>query len=143
MQDATQAVRCLTILAQLTGADLLIQLWPVTLQIARLVSGFRRGRLSPEAMFQFESELQGFLRQAGRLIVQWTVNRLEPDDDLQQKMPCLFLWDGEYYRRRKKSRLRNLNCLFGPIALRRFYYQPLETCGRSKIPAPAAGACFP
>ena len=122
MQDATQAVRCLTILAQLTGADLLIQLWPVTLQIARLVSGFRRGRLSPEAMFQFESELQDVLRQAGRLIVQWTVNHLEPDDDLQQEMPCLFLWDGEYYRRRKKSCLRNLNCLFGPIALRRFYW---------------------
>ena len=32
MQDATQAVRCLTILAQLTGVDLLIQLWPVTLR---------------------------------------------------------------------------------------------------------------
>jgi len=134
MQDATQAIRCLTILAQLAGVDLLIQLWPVTLRIGRLVSGFRRGTLSPETMFQFESALQDFLRQAGRLIVQWTVNHLEPDDDLHQEMPRLFLWDGEYYRRRKKSPLRNLNCLFGPIALRRFYYQPLETCGRCLFP---------
>ncbi len=134
MQDATQAVRCLTVLGRLTGVDLVIQLWPLTLRIARLVSGFRRGALSPEALFQFEAELQDLLRQAGRLIVQWTVNHLEPDDDLRQEMPCLFLWDGEYYRRRKKSPLRNLNCLFGPIALRRFYYQPLETCGRCLFP---------
>ena len=49
-------------------------------------------------------------------------------------MPRLFLWDGEHYRRRKKSPLRNLNCLFGPIALRRFCYQPLETCGRCLFP---------
>ncbi len=105
----------------LTGVDLVIQLWPVTLRIARLVSGFRGGTLSAEAMFQFESDLQDLLRQAGRLIVQWTVNHLEPDDDLHQEMSSLFLWDGEYYRRRKKSPLRNLNCLFGPIALRRFY----------------------
>jgi hypothetical protein len=27
-----------------------------------------------------------------------------------------------------------LNCLFGPIALRRFYYQPLERCGRGLFP---------
>ena len=133
MQDATQAVRCLTILAQLTGVDLLIPLWPVTLRIGRLVSGFRRGTLSPETMFPFESALQDFLRQAGRLIVQWTVNHLEPDDDLHQEMPRLFLWDGEYHRRRKKSSLRNLNGLFGPIALRRFYYQPTgDTANRQK-----------
>ena len=124
MQDATQAVRCLTVLSRLTGVNLVIQLWPLTLRIARLVSGFRRGTLSPESMFPFEADLQDLLRQAGRLIVQWTVNHLEPADDLRQEMPCLFLWDGEYYRRRKKSPLRNLNCLFGPIALRRFYYQP-------------------
>ncbi len=85
-------------------------------------------------MFQFESDLQGLLREAGRLIVQWTINHLEPGDDLRQEMPCLFLWDGEYYRRRKKSPLRNLNCLFGPIGLRRFCYQPLETCGRCLFP---------
>jgi len=134
MQDATRAVRCLTILIRLTGVDLMIQLVPVALRIARLVCGFRRGTPSPEAMFQFESDLEALLREAGRLIVQWTVNHLEPDDDLRREMPRLFRWDGEYYRRRKKSPLRNLNCLFGPIALRRFCYQPLETCGRCLFP---------
>ena len=134
MQDALRTVRCLTILIRLTGVGLVIPLWSVALRIARLVCGFRRGTPSPEAMFQFESDLQGLLREAGRLIVQWTVNHLEPDDEGRREMPRLFLWAGEYYRRRTKSPLRNLNCLFGPIALCRFCYQPLETCGRCLFP---------
>jgi hypothetical protein len=134
VQDATRIIRCWTVLANLTGVELLIQLWPVMLRIARLVAGFRRTTASPETLFQFETNLQDLLREAGRLIVQWTINHLEPEDLLPQKMPPLFLWDGEYYRRRKKSPLRNLNCLFGPIALRRFYYQPLERYGRGLFP---------
>lgn len=132
MQDATRSLRCLTILVKMTGLDLLVQLWPVIVGIAGLVRQFRRGPLSPEAMYQFETKLQGLLREMGRLIVQWTINRLEPEDRYQ--MPPLFLWEGEYYRRRVKSPLRNLSCLFGPIALRRFCYQPLETYGRCLFP---------
>ena len=134
MQDATRIVRCWTVLTRLTGSELLIQLWPVMLRIARLVASFRRETVSPETMFQFETNLQDVLREAGRLIVQWTVNHLEPADLVPQKMPPHFLWEGEYYRRRKKSSLRSLNCLFGPIALSRFYYQALERCGRGLFP---------
>lgn len=134
MQDATRAGRTLTILGRLTAPELLMQLWPLALQIARLASRFRRGTLSPEAMFQFESELQTLLRKLGRLIVQWTVNHLEPGDESRHEMPRQFRWDGEYYRRKTKSPLRNLNCLFGPIPLRRFCYQPLETAGRCLFP---------
>jgi hypothetical protein len=64
--------------------------------------------------------------------MEWTLNRLEPAD--RSEMPNQFLWDGDYYRRRDKSPLRNLNCLFGPIKLFRFYYQPLETCGKCLFP---------
>ena len=134
MHDATRIIRCWRVLANLTGVELLMQLGSVMLRIARLVAGFRRSTPSPEAMFQFETNLWDLLREIGRWIVQWTVNRLEPEDLQLQKMPPLFLWDGEYYRRRNKSPLRSLNCLFGPIALRRFYYQPLERCGRGLFP---------
>ena len=58
VQDATRIIRCWTVLANLTGVELLIQLWPVMLRIARLVAGFRRGTPSPEALFQFETNLQ-------------------------------------------------------------------------------------
>jgi hypothetical protein len=122
----------LTILADRTGWDLLIQVWPVVLRVARLVACFRRRSASPEAMFQFETELQDLLREIGRRIVEWTVNHLEPED--RHDMPQHLTWEGEYYRRGSKSPLRNLNCLFGPIALKRFCYQPLETCGRCLFP---------
>ena len=64
MQDATRIIRCWTVLANLTGVELLIQLWPVMLRIARLVAGFRRTTPSPETLFQFETNLQDLLREA-------------------------------------------------------------------------------
>jgi hypothetical protein len=83
-------------------------------------------------MFQFETELQELLRELGRRIVQWTLNGLEPEQRCD--MPHQFLWNGDYYRRRNKSPLRNLNCLFGPLNLRRYCYQPLEMCGKCLFP---------
>lgn len=132
MQDATRTRQCLTTLVNLTSFDLLVQLWPIVLRMARLVGRFREARLSAEAMFEFESGLQQLLREMGRRIVQWTVNHLEPED--RHEMPSQVIWEGEYYRLRVRSPLRNLNCLFGPIALRRFCYQPLEACGRCLFP---------
>ena len=132
MQDVIRASRYLVILVRLTGADLLIELWPVLLSMARLANGFRRGELTPTTMFQFETALHDGLRELGRRIIQWVVNRLESEE--RREMPGQFLWEGEYYRRGGKSPLRNLNCLFGPVLLRRFCYQPLETCGRCLFP---------
>ena len=132
MQDATRAERCLAILVRRTGADWLLELWPVLLSIARLTWRFRRGPISPTSLFEFETALNDLLRELGRRLVQWAVNRLEPEE--RWKMPGQFLWDGEYYRRGHLSPLRNLHCLFGPIRLRRFCYQPLETSGRCLFP---------
>lgn len=132
MQDATRTWRCLTILVNLTSVDLLVQLWPIVLRIARLIHRFRKARSSPELLFQFELDLQQLLREIGRLIVQSAVNGLEPED--RHDMPAQVIWDGEYYRLRYMSPLRNLNCLFGPIVLRRYCYQPLEVFGRCLFP---------
>jgi hypothetical protein len=76
--------------------------------------------------------LQDLLRELGRRIMEWTLNRLEPEE--RSAMPHQLLWDGDYYRRRNKSPLRNLNSLFGPIKLLRFCYQPLEMCGKCLFP---------
>lgn len=132
MQDAMRINRFFTIVIRMTGWDLLVDLCPVLLRIARLASRFCDGENSPATMLQFELKLHDLLRELGRRIVQWAVNRLEPEERLE--MPGQFLWEGEYYRRRDKSPLRNLNCLFGPITLRRYCYQPLETCGKCLFP---------
>jgi hypothetical protein len=132
MQDVTLSRRCLAIVARLTSPELLVRLCPVVLRIARLVWHFRRSEVTPARTFEFECRLRDLLREVGRLIVEWSFNHLEPDDRLE--MPGQFLWQGDYYRRRGKSPLRNLACLFGPIRLSRFVYQPLESAGRCLFP---------
>ena len=132
MQDATRVNRYLAIMVRMTSQELLLEVCGVLLGIARLMHRFRRGEISPITMLQFECELQDLLRELGRRIVQWTINDLEPGE--QSDMPGQFRWDGEYYRRHPKSPMRSLNCLFGPIKLFRYCYQPLETCGRCLFP---------
>ena len=115
-EDGCSASRCLTRLWQLTSVELLVSLWPVALQIARLIRGFRRSSLSPQTAFDFEEQLQRLLQEMGRRIVQWTFNALESDD--RQDMPSVLLHNGGAYRRKRRSPTRNLNCLFGKIRFR-------------------------
>ena len=45
--------------------------------------------------------MQDLLRELGRRILEWTLNRLEPEE--RSGMPCQLRWDGDYYRRRNKA----------------------------------------
>lgn len=132
MQDATRVDRYLAIIVRMTSRELLFDLCTTLMSVARLIRDFRGGEISPTALFQFEIELQNLLRELGRRIVQWTLNGLEPKE--RSEMPSQFLWEGDYYRRKGQSPLRNLNCLFGPIKLLRYCYQPLETGGKCLFP---------
>lgn len=124
MQDAISAGRCLARLAQLSDWCLLAQLWPVALRIARLIAGFRSAALSPERMAQFEGELKRLLDKIGLLIMQWTVNHLESKS--RADMPLTLFWEHDAYRAKRLSPMRNLNCLFGPIRVSRWLYEPLD-----------------
>lgn len=124
MHDATTAWRCLTRLAKLTGWSLLVQLWPAALQIGRLVADFRGAQPSADGMARFEWELQRRLNKVGRVIMQSTVNRLEPEQ--QSDMPPVVFWEGNAFRTKRLSPMRSLNCLFGPIRLRRWLYESMD-----------------
>jgi len=131
MQDATSASRCLTRLCQLTDVKLLISLWSVALQMARLVKDFRSGPVSSQTTFDFENHLQRLLCEMGRKIVQWTWNSLE--SGVPQDLPPVLLYTGDAYRRRRLSPTRNLNCLFGKIRLWRWLYDPIDELGLSAL----------
>jgi hypothetical protein len=121
----------LTRLCQLTDVKLLISLWPVALQMARLVKDFRSGPVSSQTTFDFENHLQRLLCEMGRKIVQWTLNSLE--SDVPQDLPPRLLYAGDAYRRKRPSPTRNLNCLFGKIRLWRWLYDPMDELGLSAL----------
>lgn len=130
MQDATRTTRCLASLARLTGDCLLTELWPVAVAIARLVRRYRRQEVTPQRIFDFEHRLNELLREVGRRIVQWTLNQLEPPE----KVP-LGLWhQRDWYRRKRKSPMRHLSCLFGTIRVHRYLFEPAEIRDRSLFP---------
>jgi hypothetical protein len=120
----------LTRLAELTDWSLLAQLWPVALRVGRLVADFRASPLSPQGTAQFEWELQRLLCKLGRIVVQWTLNRLEPEK--QADMPPVVFWERDAFRPKRLSPMRNLNCLFGPIRVSRWLYESMDGL---KLPA--------
>lgn len=124
MQDVTRTNRCLAILCKLTSLTLLLELWPVVLSMAKLVSAFRKNPPSPEAASQFETRLASLTRELARRIVEWTFNSLEPDE----RPPELF-WEGCHYRPKRLSPMRNVNCLFGKIRVWRWLYEDSEGLG--------------
>src|SRR4051794_21853207 len=80
---------------------LTVRVIPVIAQIGRLIVRFRRADVTPQACYQFETQLQAQLRELGRIIVEWSFNHLEPHD--RRDMPGQIGFQGVWYRRRFKS----------------------------------------
>jgi len=131
MQDANRAQQCLARLCELTAPQLLLEVWPVVVRIARLVHRFRNTPVSPAAAHGFERELFELLTELGRRIMQWTLNHLEPAE--RAGMPKELLWQGDHYRLKRLSPSRNWNCLFGKIRVWRWMYEPTEGLGLSAL----------
>ena len=108
------------------------RLIPVITQIGRLVARFRRADSTPRETYQFETQLQGLLRELGRLIVEWTFNHIEPHD--RKDMPSEMCFQGVWYRRRSKTPNRSVSTLFGTITLWRMLYQPIHGLEPSIFP---------
>lgn len=127
MQDATRSHVCLARLCQLTSPQLLVDLWPIVLRIARLVFRFRQQPLSPGNTHRFETELANLLIELGRRIVEWTFNSLQPAE--RELLPQELFYLRDHYRLKRLSPTRNLNCLFGKIRVWRWLYEGTEGLG--------------
>jgi hypothetical protein len=108
------------------------QLIPRIVEIAQEIQLFRSGELTPQATDHFENRIEELLRQIGREIVEWVYNHLEPQEP--ERMPIHLYFDGQGYRRRKKSPNRKVATLFGTITLWRFLYQPMDGVERAIFP---------
>jgi hypothetical protein len=105
---------------------------PLLTQIGRTLVRFRRADLTPRACHRFEAQLQEQLRELGRIILEWTLNHLEPRD--RTDLPAQFESGGTWYRRRSKTPDRSVATLFGTIALWRMLYQDVHGVEPSIFP---------
>jgi hypothetical protein len=112
---------------------LTLRLLPVITRIGQLIVTFRAAEHTPSTCHHFEVQLQDALRELGRIIVEWTYNHLEPEDRLL--MPNHLQFDGNWYRRRDKTRNRQpVATLFGTIILWRYLYQSIHGVERAIFP---------
>lgn len=105
-------------------------LQPLTMELsgslahgARLVEQFLEHEPSPEKMMRFECELGALLREVGRRIVAWVLNRLEPERD--DAAPSVVSLEDRLYRRRRKYR-GSISTVFGTVEVWRRLYAPLR-----------------
>ncbi len=114
-----------------TFAPLVMQLSSSLARGTRLIDQFVHAEPTPETTMAFERELNELLREVGRRIMDWTLNRLEPEAD--EEAPSRIAFEGRLYRRRRQHP-RSMGTLFGPVTLRRRLYEPLGHRGRSMHP---------
>jgi hypothetical protein len=100
------------------------RLIPLIAELGRLIVHFRRADPTPQASHRFETRLQESLRETGRIIVEWTLNHLEPHD--RTDLPGQIESGGTWYRRRSKTANRSVATTFGTITLWRMLYQDVH-----------------
>jgi hypothetical protein len=98
---------------------------------AKLIDQFLQQDPTPQHMATFEQELHKLLREVGRRIMAWVLNRLEPA--CTEEMPARLWWQEQAYRRRRQHRT-TIATLFGPVIVWRRLYEPLVPQARAIHP---------
>ena len=101
---------------------------PLLRHIVKTVIAFLHNEVSPTSSLRFEEGLQQILRDAGRVVTEWTYNHVEPDDP--HRLPHDVHLEGSGYRRlNHKTPNRHVATLFGKITLVRFGYRDWQRDG--------------
>jgi len=114
-----------------TFAPLVMQRSGLLARGTRLLDRFVHAEPIPETTMAFERERSALLREVGRRIMAWPLNRLEPDAD--SEAPSRGLFEGRLSRRRRKHP-HVVGTLFGPVTLWRRLYEPRGHRGHSMHP---------
>lgn len=113
--------------------SLAVRLAGLLAAIAELVCEFLSDSPTPTATLNFELQLQSILQKIGRVVMEWTLNQIEPQ--AAEAAPARVTFDRQQYRRKRtKSNRPKLGTLFGHVHLERFLYEPLERGESSVFP---------
>jgi hypothetical protein len=114
-----------------TFESLVTQLAGLLAQGTRLLERFIKAEPTPATTMAFERALSRLLREGGRRIMAWALNRLEPEAD--DEAPSRVVFEGRLYRRRRKHP-HEVGTLFGPVTLWRRLYEPRGRRGHAIHP---------
>jgi hypothetical protein len=81
---------------------------------------FSAHEITPASTDKFERRLECCLRELGRLIFQRTLRQVESDE--RDQTVSSFDWDGEHYRRNRRT-ANAIDTRFGPITFERWFFQ--------------------
>jgi hypothetical protein len=108
---------------------------PAMERIVTAALGFLGHEVSPQNSLHFEEQLKEGLRDLGRVVTEWTYNRIEPGDP--QELPHDIHADGTGHRRlNQKTPNRNVATLFGKITLWRVGYRDWQREGGGPLVFP-------
>ena len=110
--------------------DLSAVMEPILQRLRQLVEQFHQHRLTPAGIYRFEQQLQAELRELGRLMAQWTYNRIEPE---AATLPKHVRFDAGPYTRLNQKTPQQAWTLFGQIRLHRVGYRPTDKTGDPTI----------
>nr|ADA82584.1 transposase [uncultured bacterium psy1] len=119
------------VLLTTTFEPLVMQLSGLLARGVRLIDQFVQDEPTPPKMMAFAGELSSLLREVGRRIMGWALNRFESEAD--DEAPSRVEFERRLYRRRRRHP-NSVATLFGPVKLRRRLCEPLGRGGRSIHP---------
>ena len=100
---------------------------PALDDLLALVESFRGGPVCPTGVAKFEDDLQGKLRELGRVLVQSAFDSLEPAS--HSNLPQEVHYEFESYRRLGKETPQEVSTLFGKITVHRLGYRAAPDAG--------------
>jgi hypothetical protein len=106
-------------------------LHPCVSHVQQLVHDFIGRPVTPQAVFELERQLRSALREAGRVVVEWAVNRIEPGHG--DRLPPHVEFEADVYTRIKRKTPQDVATLFGTIRLWRYGYRPTQKTGDATI----------
>jgi transposase len=101
------------------------------LRVQQLIHDFTSKPVSPQALFDFERQVQAELRELGRASVEWALNHIEPGQGDQ--LPPHLEFEAGVYTRIKRKTPQDVATLFGKVRLRRYGYRPTQKTGDATI----------
>ena len=100
---------------------------PILQRLRQLMQDFCDRPVCPQIAFELEPQIQGLLRELGRVSLEWAYHQIEPSEF--DSLPQHVEFEGESYSRTNRKTPQEVATLFGKIRLWRVGYRSTHKTG--------------